>query len=165
MRSLATPPDDPLTHVRYATEVFAPLDTTFAFFADASNLQRLTPAWLQFSVRTPPPIVMREGLEIDYQIRLHGIPMTWTTRIDAWEPGIRFVDRQIAGPYVWWRHEHRFEAAGDTTRVIDLVEYVPRAAWLTARIVRRDVERIFRYRQHALRQIFGPVALEERPDE
>lgn len=154
LQSVATRPHRNLTRLTYETLVPAPLEATFAFFADASNLQRLTPQWVQFSIVTPLPIVMRAELEIDYWIRLHGVPLAWTSRIDVWEPGHRFVDRQIAGPYLWWRHEHRFETAGDATRVIDQVEYVPRAAWMTARMVRRDVERIFRYRQDRLPQIF-----------
>jgi ligand-binding SRPBCC domain-containing protein len=48
--------------------------------------------------------------------------------------------------------------------VIDEVEYVPRAAWMTSRMVRRDVERIFRYRQGALQQIFQHSSLRERHD-
>ena len=141
-------------HLKSETLVAAPLETTFAFFSDAANLERLTPGWVQFSIVTPLPIVMRAGLEIDYRIRLHGVPIPWTSRIDVWEFGQRFVDRQIRGPYLWWRHEHRFETAGESTRVIDEVEYLPRAAWITARIVRRDVERIFRFRQEALHRIF-----------
>jgi ligand-binding SRPBCC domain-containing protein len=153
-----------MTCLRYETVVPAPLDAAFAVFSDASNLQQLTPSWLQFSIVTPLPIVMRVGLEIDYRIRLYGVPLAWTSRIDVWEPEYRFVDRQIAGPYLWWRHAHRFESAGGATRVIDEVEYVPRAAWMTARMVRRDVERIFRYRQGALQQIFQHSSLRERHD-
>lgn len=144
-----------MMHLHRETVVQAPLDRAFAFFADASNLQRLTPAWLHFSIRTPMPVEMRAGLVIEYWIRLYGVPIPWRTRIDVWEPGVRFVDRQIAGPYVWWRHEHRFEPVdGGATRVIDDVDYVPRVRWLTARFVRRDVERIFTYRQEMLREIF-----------
>jgi ligand-binding SRPBCC domain-containing protein len=132
------------------TIVPATLDRTFAFFSDAQNLQQLTPPWLSFQIKTPLPIVMGEGALIDYVIELYGVPIPWRTRIDVWEPGKRFVDRQVAGPYRWWRHEHRFEAVADGTRVIDLVEYVPRAAWLSSWMVDRDVQRIFRYRQSAL---------------
>jgi len=164
LQSLAGRPDQNVTRLTYETLVRAPLDVTFAFFSDASNLERLTPGWVQFSIVTPLPIVMRAGLEIDYRIRLHGVPLTWTSRIDVWEPNHRFVDRQIAGPYLWWHHEHRFEAAGAATRVIDEVEFLPRFARLTGPVVRRDVERIFRYRQDALRQIFDRRPLMERDD-
>jgi ligand-binding SRPBCC domain-containing protein len=163
-KSMATRPDRNVTHLGYETLVRAPLEATFAFFSDALNLERLTPEWVQFSIVTRPPIVMRAGLQIDYRIRLHGVPLAWSSRIDVWEPGRRFVDRQIAGPYLWWRHEHCFETAGCATRVIDEVEYVPRAAWMTARMVRRDVERIFRYRQDALQRIFDPPVPAEHHD-
>jgi ligand-binding SRPBCC domain-containing protein len=154
LQSMATRPQRTMTRLTYDTLVPAPLGATFAFFSDPSNLQRLTPGWVRFSIVTPQPIVMRAGLQIDYRIRLYGVPLPWTSRIDVWEIGRRFVDRQIAGPYLWWRHEHRFEAVGGATRVIDEVEYLPRAAWMTSGMVRRDVERIFRYRQDALREIF-----------
>jgi ligand-binding SRPBCC domain-containing protein len=135
--------------------VAAPLGETFAFFADAANLERITPPWLNFTILTPQPMVMNAGLEIDYRIRLYGLPMPWRTRIDVWMPGVCFVDRQTMGPYRWWRHEHRFEEVAGATRVIDRVDYAPRAGWGSAAIVRRDLERIFAYRRDALRQIFA----------
>jgi hypothetical protein len=141
--------------LRRATVVPASIDETFAFFSKATNLQQLTPAWLDFTMLTPSPISMREGLEIDYRIRLYGFPIPWRSRIDVWEPGVRFVDRQVIGPYRWWRHEHRFEAVASGTRVIDEVEYVPRARWISGALVRRDVERIFQFREQALVRIFS----------
>ena len=119
------------------TIVAAPLDETFAFFADAANLERLTPPWLNFQIRTPLPLTMAEGVEIDYLIVLHGLPIPWRSRIDVWEPGVRFVDRQVLGPYRWWHHEHRFESAGRGTRVVDHVEFVPRLRWITGALVQR----------------------------
>ncbi len=142
-----------LTRMHRDMVVHAPLAEVFAFFADAANLERLTPPWLRFSIQTQLPVIMRAGAEIDYRISLYGFPFTWRSRIDVWEPGARFVDRQLIGPYVWWLHEHRFERAGDGTRVMDDVEYLPRAALISAPFVRRDVERIFNYRQSTLQQI------------
>jgi ligand-binding SRPBCC domain-containing protein len=132
----------------------ASLSDTFAFFADAANLQCLTPPWLHFSIRTPMPVEMRVGLEITYTIGLHGLPLPWTSRIDVWEPGVCFVDRQIVGPYRWWRHEHRFEVADHGTRIIDHVEYVPRAEWVSGALVRRDLRRIFAYRHDVLGRVW-----------
>jgi ligand-binding SRPBCC domain-containing protein len=142
-------------YIRSESIVPASLAETFAFFADASNLERLTPSWLNFRIRSPQPLTMREGLEIDYRIVLYGVPIPWRTRIDVWEPGVRFVDRQTIGPYRWWRHEHTFETVREGTLVRDHVEYVPRARWLSGGLVHRDVSRIFAYRARVLPTLFA----------
>ena len=141
-------------HLHRDIVVSASLGETFAFFADAANLQRITPPWLNFAILEPVPDQMRVGLEIAYRIKLYGFPIPWRARIDVWQPGVCFVDRQIVGPYRWWRHEHRFEAVPDGTRVIDRVDYAPRVGWLSGALVRRDLERIFDYRHEALRRMF-----------
>src|SRR5690242_12109675 len=104
LSSAAERPSDVLTVHREVT-VPASLEETFAFFADAANLERLTPAWLNFTIRTPMPVTMSEGVEIEYRIRLYSLPIPWVSRIDVWEPGVRFVDRQLVGPYRWWHHD------------------------------------------------------------
>ena len=151
---------------RLDREIIVPvsLNETFAFFADAANLQRITPPWLHFSILTRMPVEMTAGQEIAYRISLYGLPMPWRSRIDVWEPGVCFVDRQLVGPYRWWRHEHRFEAvAGGGTRVIDHVDYAPRVGWLSGALVRRDLQRIFAYRYEVLRRIFQELARDKRP--
>jgi ligand-binding SRPBCC domain-containing protein len=131
-------------------------DEVFSFFADAFNLNRLTPPFLQFRVLSPRPVEMKAGTRIEYALRLHGVPLRWESEIMAWEPPERFVDLQIRGPYRWWHHEHRFEDQGDSTRVIDEVEYAcPGGRWVNALFVRRDVERIFEFRQEQLAAIFA----------
>jgi ligand-binding SRPBCC domain-containing protein len=135
------------------TTVPASIDRTFAFFSDARNLEHLTPPWLRFRIMTPMPIAMAAGTLIDYRIAVYGVRIPWRTRIDEWEPGVRFVDRQIAGPYLWWRHDHRFEAVDGGTRVTDRVEFLPRAAMLSGWLVRRDVSRIFAFRHSVLAQL------------
>jgi len=132
------------------------LPEVFRFFADAGNLQAITPNWLNFSILTPEPIEMRAGAIIDYRLRVRGFPMRWRTEISAWEPPHRFVDEQRRGPYRTWIHEHRFVARADGTEVVDEVKYRPPGGWLADRLfVRRDVEKIFRHRQAKLRDIFG----------
>ena len=81
----------------------------FPFFADAHNLEAITPPWLGFRIVTPRPIVMRAGTTIEYRLRLHALPVGWLTRIEAWEPGDRFEDRQLRGPYRLLHHTHTFE--------------------------------------------------------
>ena len=83
----------------------------FPFFADAGNLEAITPPWLRFEVVTPRPIEMRPGALIEYRLVLHRLPIAWLTRIEEWEPGVRFVDMQLTGPYRLWHHTHEFRAA------------------------------------------------------
>ena len=133
------------------TRVPRPIDEVFAFFADASNLERLTPHWLRFEILTPKPIRMAAGTRIDYRLRLHGIPLRWQSEITAWEPPHRFVDEQVRGPYRSWVHEHRFVAEGEETEVVDRVEYsVIGGSLVDAVFVAPDLERIFDYRQARL---------------
>ncbi|MDX2091407.1 MAG: TIGR01777 family oxidoreductase [Kofleriaceae bacterium] len=141
------------------TTIDRPLSAVLPFFADAQNLSVLTPPWLEFAITTPRPIVMNAGATIDYQIKLSGIPLTWRTVIERWEPTRGFVDAQHGGPYEAWWHEHRFRADGDRTLMEDVVYYAPRFG-LLGRIanrlfVARQLRAIFAYRGHAIRLRFG----------
>jgi ligand-binding SRPBCC domain-containing protein len=54
-----------------------PAEEVFTFFADARNLQVLTPGWLDFSIVTAVPAALHPGVIIDYRLRLHGFPLRW----------------------------------------------------------------------------------------
>ena len=135
-----------------------PRDEVFAFFAEAQNLEMLTPAFLNSRILTPLPPDMRSGTLIDYQIRLGGIPMRWRTRIETFEAPVRFVDVQLAGPYRTWRHVHEFQDAPGGTLVTDRVDYALPFGFLGALahrlFVRRVLKRIFDFRQQRLAEIF-----------
>jgi len=155
MRALDERPEGPLPHIHRAAVVPATVEDTFAFFADPANLERLTPPWLRFTISSARPLPVRHGTLIDYRIALRAVPMRWRSRIDVWQPGVCFVDRQILGPYLWWRHEHRFERVPAGTLVVDHVEYLPRLRVLSRRLVERDLARIFDYRGRALQDVFA----------
>jgi ligand-binding SRPBCC domain-containing protein len=135
---------------------------TFELFADAHNLERITPPWLGFRVITAGPIEMAAGTLIDYRLRLHGVPVRWRTRIEVWEPGRRFVDIQLRGPYRLWHHTHSFEAVEGGTLVRDRVRYAlplgPFGALARLAFVRRDLERIFDHRAEAVASLSKVMA-------
>lgn len=139
--------------------VEAELEPVFAFFGHARNLEAITPRWLRFSVLTGEPIEMARGTRIEYELRLHGARVRWVTRIERWEPGVRFVDRQAYGPYALWHHTHEFERDGDATIVRDTVRYSLPFGVLGALaqelFVRRDLERIFDHREAAVARILA----------
>jgi ligand-binding SRPBCC domain-containing protein len=133
----------------------------FAFFADAHNLEQLTPTFLRLEILTAPPIEMRTGTRITYALRLFGLPLRWRTRIDEWRPGEGFVDVQESGPYAYWRHTHRFEPAEQGARIVDDVEYTlpfgPLGRLAHALVVRHVLRRIFDFRAEAIRSRYGDV--------
>lgn len=133
-----------------------PLSSVFPFFADAKNLEQLTPDWLRFQILSPLPIEMRVGALIDYRIRLYKIPMRWRTLISAWEPPYRFVDEQIRGPYSLWWHEHTFVEQDGGTLLEDHVRYrAPLGFIAHPLMVNRQLQRIFDYRTEVIRRLFG----------
>ncbi len=127
----------------------------FPFFADAHNLEAITPPLLRLRVITPDPIEMGVGTAIQYRLRLRGVGVSWLTSIQAWDPPHRFVDMQLRGPYALWHHTHTFEEIDTTaTRMRDVVRYalpLGSVGELTHRLfVRRDVEGIFSFRHDEL---------------
>ena len=134
-----------------------PPEEIFPFFADAANLEILTPPWLNFQILTRLPIEMRVGTLIDYRLRVHGLPLHWQSEITAWEPQRRFVDEERHGPYRLWCHEHTFELRDGGTLCRDHVRYAVAFDFLVYwPLVRPDIERIFAYRHEKLRKMFAP---------
>jgi ligand-binding SRPBCC domain-containing protein len=135
------------------------LADAFAFFAEAANLESITPPWLRFRIVTPQPVELRQDAIIDYRLRLHRIPLRWRTRIDRWEPGRLFVDVQVAGPFALWEHTHEFAAAAGGTLIHDRVRYrVPAGVLGRAAhrlFVARDLAWIFDYRREAVARLLG----------
>jgi ligand-binding SRPBCC domain-containing protein len=136
-------------------------EEVFPFFADAGNLEAITPAWLGFRIVTPRPIHMRVGALIEYRLRLHGLPVSWLTRIEEWntDPAHpRFVDMQLSGPYKLWHHTHEFEPDGaGGTLMRDTVRYAlplgPLGEIARRAFVARDLEAIFDFRTRSVAEL------------
>jgi ligand-binding SRPBCC domain-containing protein len=127
-----------------------PREAVFAFFSDAHNLEAITPPWLGFRIADQSTEVIERGTELTYRLRIHGLPVTWRSRIDEWSPHERFVDVQLKGPYAKWHHTHSFHDRGTATLIRDRVLYRLPMGWLGhclgSRFVASDVKRIFDYR-------------------
>jgi ligand-binding SRPBCC domain-containing protein len=148
-----------LYHLERSLFLPRPREEVFAFFADAGNLERITPAFLHFHILTPRPIVMKAGTLIDYQLRLFGVPFHWKTRIEAFEPISSFTDVQLTGPYRRWHHRHDFSDAPGGTRMDDHVEYElpfgPLGTIAQTLFIRRAVNRIFDHRNATITKILS----------
>jgi ligand-binding SRPBCC domain-containing protein len=144
----------------------APPEAVFSFFADARNLEAITPPLLSFRLLTPEPISMGAGTFLQYALRVHGVPVRWDTLIQAWEPPWRFVDVQVRGPYRLWHHTHELTAVdgGAATLMRDTVRYavgfgafgeVARRA-----LVLGDLEEIFAFRAERVPAMVAALAPE-----
>lgn len=134
------------------------LEAAFDFFSRASNLQAITPPWLEFEM-TEAPEEIHAGALIRYRLRIHKIPVRWTSKITAWNPPYSFIDEQLSGPYTLWHHEHTFAPERGGTVIEDAVTYgLPygslgrMAHWI---FVRRDLKDIFDYRSQTMRELLG----------
>ena len=134
------------------------INKVFLFFSKPENLEQITPPNLNFSIITPRPIEMKQGLLIDYKVRIKGIPVRWRSLISSYEPPYSFIDQQIEGPYSTWIHNHTFEEKDGGTLVTDHVKYqIPFG--LFGRIahfifVAKDLKNIFDYREKTISSVF-----------
>ena len=135
-----------------------PPGEVFAFFAEARNLEAITPAWLRFRILEAPERLGR-GAALRYRLRLFGAPIGWRTEIAGWAPPRGFTDVQVAGPYPLWVHEHRFTPADGGTEVYDHVRYRvpggPLAPLAQRLFVRGWLDEIFDYRRDRLAELLG----------
>lgn len=131
----------------------------FAFFSDPQNLAKITPPSLGFQIVEAPQRRLQEGDRIVYRIRVNGVPVRWVTHITSWEEGKSFSDFQEKGPYRLWHHLHTFESKNGGVEMKDRVEYELPFGFLGAFFggwfVRRQLKRIFDFREQTIRATFG----------
>jgi len=133
-----------------------PREEVFPFFADAFNLERITPPHLRFRILSTAPLRMGAGTRIHYRMSLFRVPFSWISVISEWDPPSRFVDEQIRGPYARWVHTHEFVEEEGATLILDRVEYdlpVRPFGELVHPLVRHQLDRIFRFRNESIREI------------
>ena len=149
---------NPLEFEIFAREWLAhPRAKVFAFFCDETNLEKLTPEFLNFKVDKKSTKNIGKGTLIDYRLKIHGFPARWKTLIDEWIPNEKFVDTQLKGPYSKWHHTHLFEDLAAGTLITDRVVYKLPMNVLGLPglpLVKNDVKNIFAYRKKIIGQVF-----------
>jgi ligand-binding SRPBCC domain-containing protein len=131
----------------------------WTFFADPANLQKITPEWMHFDIRSGHERPMFPGQILTYRIKaLAGIPMTWVTEITHVQEGLFFVDEQRFGPYRFWHHLHRFTPCEKGFLMEDCVHYsLPLDPFSRPMhpFIRRKLEAVFDFRAKAVEVLFG----------
>lgn len=134
------------------------INTIFDFFSDASNLEKITPPFLNFKIKSMSTDKVEKGSIIDYTLKLHGIPFGWRTLISHWDVNKCFVDEQLKGPYSHWHHTHSFyEVDGGTLIVDDVIFRLPMGVLglVALPFVKKDVQSIFKYRVKIIDELFN----------
>lgn len=127
------------------------------FFSTEKNLEQLTPPWLNFHVVGKSTPEIQQGCEIVYKLKLHGLPMSWRSKILIWTPFKEFIDFQVSGPYRIWHHRHSFQVMGNGVQLVDFVQYKLPLFPLSVPVnflVLADVKKIFSFRQQEVKRLF-----------
>lgn len=148
-----------MTNHVFSTKQFVPAERVqiFSFFSKAENLEILTPPWLNFQIQKKSTPEIQKGSLIDYQLKIHGVPVRWRTVIREWNPDESFVDFQLKGPYRKWHHLHTFDDVQGGTLISDEVNFVI-PGWIFGNLflplIKKDVNEIFKYRQKKIKELY-----------
>jgi len=137
-----------------------PLPEVFAFFSSAQNLEKITPPLLNFKILSQSTTEIKSKTEFVYRLKVHQIPIKWKTIIENFQENHSFSDYQDPkqGPYQAWHHTHEFMAISQTSCLMtDKIYYrlpcfAPEA--LAYFLVKKDIEKIFKYRNSQLNNFF-----------
>ena len=92
--------------------------------------------------------------------------MTWVTEITHVKEMELFVDEQRIGPYSMWHHQHIIKPIENGVLMTDIVTYKPPFGILgklsNKLIIKKQLERIFNFRETALENIFGNYTYSNR---
>ena len=141
-----------------------PRPDVFAFFADTSHVNRLTPPWLRVTL-LGGEARRRAGAVLDYRVVCFGVPVSWRAFVREFDPPYRFLEVQLRGPFARWEHRHRFLATGGTTLMEDRLVYRLPFGLLGRAVhpilVGRVVGAAWAYRTRRIGELVGPVSSPE----
>lgn len=138
----------------FTTEIAVSRQRLWEFHDGTEALQKITPPGTRVRLLDPPERLC-EGAAFTLVVSQPPIfiPMRWRCEFTAYEPPLRFVDRQVPGqgPFAFWEHEHRFEELGpERSRLTDTIQYRvpfgPLGRLADALFVRRELNAMFAFR-------------------
>ncbi len=134
----------------YRSRMLAPAAEVFDWHMRPGAYQRLSPPWERMRlVADGYPI--REGSRAEIDVAVGPFWRRWTALHRDIEPGRRFRDIQIRGPFARWEHAHTIQPEGaDASWLEDRIEFALPFGWigrqLGGRFVRRKLQSTFAYR-------------------
>lgn len=132
------------------------------FLSSPANLKVITPDHMGFNILTGADRPMFPGQIIQYKVSpFPGYTTKWVTEITHVVDGAYFVDEQRFGPYALWHHKHFLKTIDEGVEMEDIIDYkVPfgiLGQWAHPLLVRKQLTKIFKYREQKLTELFGKV--------
>jgi ligand-binding SRPBCC domain-containing protein len=134
------------------------VDELFDFHMDAANLSAISPPFPPFQLVDATKRAEQGDLQV-MRIGFGRIAVMWEARIIRVVPGRLLEDVQERGPFLKWRHQHRFAADGDESLLTDVVSFrlLPTLVgeFLEYLLIRPTIIGMFAYRHRKTRAILG----------
>ena len=131
-----------------------PAQEVFDWHMRPGAIERLTPAWTRIEVNRRARR-LGEGSLIELTTRIGPFKQHRLLERLELQPGRRFCDIQLEGPYPYWKHDQRFiplDSGGCRTedRLDYLIPYGRAGMRLAGGKIRKNLELVFEYRQAIL---------------
>lgn len=132
------------------------MEKVFSWHERQGAISRLTPPWAPLKLISREGDGVKKGVRVTFRIRLFNISLPWVAEHIDYTENKEFIDKQVKGPFSFWRHTHRFIPAGDHDTVMeDRVEFNLPLGILSLPFygyAKKEFERMFRYRHRVLKQ-------------
>ena len=137
------------TYIR-RSRIPAPAAAVSDWHAREGAFGRLSPPWQSVELISTSGGI-NNGARTEFYLKAGPFRCRWIAEYGGLEPGRQFHDVQIAGPFASWKHTHIITPDGEDACILeDHIEYALPLGMigrcLGGGMVRRDLERAFRYR-------------------
>lgn len=136
------------------------VEELFSFHLDAGNLARISPPWPSFVMVSKSKPTEPGDVQV-FRVGPWPFARTWQARITRVTPGLLLEDTQESGPFLSWRHQHRFVTEGTGTRLTDVVSFrllpTSAGAFLEYYLVKPVLTAMFAWRHRRTRRLLRTI--------
>lgn len=142
--------------VRFSTILHCSQRQAFDFHCDTTNLPRITPPWIDVSIKKLS-LPLHVKSQIDLLIKRFGLSQRWLMEIELMRSPSIVVDKALESPFVYFRHEHAFDRiSDDKTMMSDTIKFqLPLwpLSFFVLPWIKKDLEKMFRYRHEKTKHL------------
>ena len=146
--------------LKYSQKLPISLNEAWDFLSSPSNLELITPKYMDFNITDWDKKKAYPGQIIRYNVKpLLGIKINWVTEITHVKDHEYFIDEQRFGPYSFWHHKHFLKEIDGGVLMEDVIHYKiplgPIGVILNFLFINSKLKSIFKYRKLELIKTFG----------